>query len=94
MSAFIAATVVDAASCDNRHVCASINVEIIIDFIFHARGIYHYRNVHLFPSGIPINVNIDSRLIFLFFDLNMLAVTMTQGNTIMAQVVCALLLES
>ncbi len=94
MPALIAAAVVDATSCDDGYVRASIDVKIIIDFILHARGIYHYRNVHLLPSGIPINVNIDSRLIFLLFDLNMLAVPMTQGNTVVAQVVCAFLLES
>ena len=62
--------------------------------VCHARYAHYNRDENLLSLCLSINKNIDSRLVFFFPDFDVLTVAMTDGNAILAQIVCTFLLKT
>ena len=82
MAAFIATAVVNSTACNNRYICSFFYIKIIINHIGHSCGVYNDRNMYFFSICLTININVDARLILLFLNFDMLAVTVAEGNSI------------
>ena len=94
VTAFIASAVVDSAACNNIHVCTVFHIKIIVNQVCHAGYAHYNRDENLLSLCLSINKNIDSRLVFFFPDFDVLTVAMTDGNAILAQIVCTFLLKT
>ena len=84
MAAFIATAVVNSTACNNRYICSFFYIKIIINHIGHSCGVYNDRNMYFFSICLTININVDARLILLFLNFDMLAVTVAEGNSIVS----------
>ena len=82
----ITATIVDSAACNNVNICTVCHIKIIVNQIGHSRYTYHYRDENLLSLCLPVNENIDSRLVLFFLYFDMFAVTVTDGNTILTEI--------
>ena len=90
----IAARIVNAAACHDSHVGAALNIKIIVYNIRHACGVHHHRNMHLFSLRFLTDVYVDSLLVRLPADLDVIRISMAEGLAVVPQVVCALLLKT
>ena len=93
MPALVAATVMNTAACDNRHICTLVNVEVVVNHIMHPGRIHHYRYMHLFSLRLSVYENVNPLLIFFLLNLDMLAVSMTECDAVMPKIERSLLLE-
>ena len=84
MTAVVTSAVMNSAACNDRYSCSILYIEIIIHLIGHSRSIDNNRNMHVFTVGITTDYHVDSRLVLLALNLNMLRVPMTKRITIVS----------
>ena len=94
MSALIASAVVDPAARNDRNVRSVRDIKVVVYKVCHTGNTDDHRNIDLLTLCIAINIDIDSRLIRLLLDLDMLTVTVADGRSVLAQVESALLRKS
>ena len=90
----LVSAVMYSAACDDGHIGAFCYVKVIVHLVRKARGIYHHRDVHLLTVRVTVDVDVYARLVLFFHNLDVLAVPVTEGHAVVAQIESALLFKA
>ena len=71
----------NAASGDNRHIGAVLNIEIIV-YDINAFLTHNNRNMHLLVLCLAADMNVNARLVFLLYDMDMTAVAVADCHAV------------
>ena len=69
-------------------------IKIIVDNVGHSGGGDNHRNVYRLPICILVNINVNSLPVFFFTDLDMLTVTVADGDSVFPEIESSLLFKS
>ena len=94
MACIVTAGIMDSTAGYDGHIRSFFYIKIIVHNIRHSRNCQDNRDMYLFSLSLFADIYIDSLTVRLSLDLDMLAVSMAEGSSIVAQVVRAFLPET